>query len=88
VALGWSNLAVSVNGGFTDAINLALTGLPPNVAPMLKPIAAKQDKVQLTVNLAANAPLGTFNVTVNGKVKYAGRDISVNAAAVPLVIKK
>jgi hypothetical protein len=74
--------------GFTDAINLALAGLPPNVAPVLKPIAAKQDKVQLTLNLAANAPVGTFNVTVKGTAKHAMRDVSVNAAAVPLVIKK
>jgi hypothetical protein len=85
-----ATLTVTANriSGFTDAINLALTGLPPNVAPMVKPIAAKENMVVLTLNLAANAPLGTFNVTVNGKAKHAMRDFSINAPAVPLVIKK
>jgi hypothetical protein len=76
------------SAGFTADVNLALTGLPPNVSPMVKPIPAKQDKIQLTLNQAGNAPVGTFRVTVTGKAKHQMRDYSVNAAAVPLVIKK
>jgi hypothetical protein len=74
--------------GFTAEITLAVTGQPPNVAPMVKPIPANQNSVQLTLNLAANAPVGQFNVVVNGKAKHAMRDYSVNAPPIPLVIKK
>jgi hypothetical protein len=74
--------------GFTAEIALAVTGQPPNVAPAVKPIPANQNSVQVQLNLAANAPVGTFNVVVNGKAKHLMRDYSVNAAPVPLVIKK
>jgi hypothetical protein len=74
--------------GFTGEITLAVTGQPPNVAPMVKPIPANQNSVQLTLNLAANAPVGKFNVSVNGKAKHAMRDYSINAPPVQLVIKK
>jgi hypothetical protein len=74
--------------GFTAEIPLTLTGQPANVTPMLKPIAGKQDKVQLTLNLAANAPVGTFNITVIGKAKQQTRDFAVPAPSAALVIKK
>jgi hypothetical protein len=74
--------------GFTADITLAITGQPPNVAPMVKPIPANMNSVQLTLTLAANAPIGNFNIVVNGKAKHAMRDYSVNTPPVPLVIKK
>jgi hypothetical protein len=73
--------------GFSAEVALALVGLPPNVAPVIKPIPANQNMVQVQLNLAANAPRGTFNVTVNGKAKHQMQDYSVNAAPVPLIIK-
>jgi hypothetical protein len=85
-----ATLTVTVTraAGFTADITLAVTGQPPNVAPVVKPIPANQNSVQLTLNLAANAPAGQFNLTVNGKAKHAMRDYSVNAPAAQLVIKK
>jgi hypothetical protein len=74
--------------GFTAEVALAVTGQPPNVAPAVKPIPANQTSVQVQLNLAPNAPVGQFNITVNGKAKHLMRDYSVNAAPVPLVIKK
>jgi hypothetical protein len=74
--------------GFTGEITLAVAGLPPNVAPALKPIPASAGEVKVQLNLAANAPVGSFNVTVTGKAKHQGRDYSANAPPVPLVIKK
>jgi hypothetical protein len=74
--------------GFTGEIALSATGLPPNVKPMLKNVPANQNEIKAEVALAANAPVGQFPVTITGKAKHQGRDVSVNAPAVPLVIKK
>lgn len=74
--------------GFTGEIALTATGLPPNVAPALKNITANTNEVKAQLNLAANAPLGQFAITINGKAKHQMRDWSVNAAPAQLVIKK
>jgi hypothetical protein len=74
--------------GFTGEIALTAVGMPPNVAPALKNIAANQNEVKAQFNLAPNAPLGQFAITINGKAKHAMRDWSVNAAPATLVIKK
>ena len=60
----------------------------PSFSPALVQFAAKQNIVQLSLKLASNAPAGTFNIIASGKAKHQLRDYSVNAAAVPLVIKK
>jgi hypothetical protein len=74
--------------GFTGEIALTAAGMPPNVAPALKNIAANQNEAKIQFNLAPNAPLGQFAITINGKAKHAMRDWSVNAAPATLNIRK
>jgi hypothetical protein len=74
--------------GFTGEIALSVTGLPANVALVPKNIAMGQNEVKLQINAAANAAMGTFPLTVTGKAKHNNRDYTVNAAPVPLVLKK
>jgi hypothetical protein len=74
--------------GFTGEIAITAVGMPPNVAPALKNIPANMNEVKAQFNLAPNAPLGQFPITINGKGKHAMRDWSVNAAPVTLVVKK
>ena len=71
------------------ATEIAVTaaGLPANVTAALKNIPAGQNEVKVQLTLAANAPVGTFNITLTGKAKHNNRDYAVNAVA-PLVIKK
>ncbi len=70
--------------GFTEEIALTTTGLPANVAPALKNIPANMTEIKGQLNAAANAPVGTFPIVVNGKAK----DFSVTAPAVNLVLTK
>ncbi len=72
---------------FTGEIALTAAGLPGNVTAMLKNIPAGQKEVKVELKLAANAPVGTFNVTLTGKAKHNNHDYIVNTT-VPLVIKK
>jgi hypothetical protein len=74
--------------GFDGEVALALTGLPANVTAMPKSIPANMTEAKVTLTLAANAAVGAFPITVNGKAKHNGRDFSVNSAAVPLTVKK
>ena len=74
--------------GFTAEIALTATGLPANVTPMLKNIPANMNEVKVQFNVAANAAPGTSPITIVGKAKHQNRDFTVNAPAVPLVIKK
>jgi hypothetical protein len=74
--------------GFTAEIALTATGLPANVTPMLKNIPANMNEVKVQFNVAANAAPGSSPLTIIGKAKHQNRDFTVNAPAVPLVIKK
>src|SRR5262249_22494877 len=57
-----------------------------NVASALKNIAKGQNEVKVQLNLAANAVLGQFPISVTGKAKYQNKDFSVTAAPVALVL--
>ena len=62
---------------FTGEIALTAAGLPGNVTAMLKNIPAGQKEVKVELKLAANAPVGTFNVTLTGKAKHNNHDYIV-----------
>jgi hypothetical protein len=74
--------------GFTAEIALSTAGLPPGVTAALKNIPANQNEVKVQLNLAANAKIGQASVTITGKAKHQGGDVTATAPAVPLVIKK
>lgn len=72
--------------GYAEEIALSAQGLPPNVAPALKNIPKGQNEVKVQFNVAANAPLGQFQVSLAGATKYQGKDFSVTTPTVPLVL--
>lgn len=74
--------------GFTGEIALTAAGQPANVAPALKNIPANMNEVKAQFNLAANAPVGTFNIVFNGKAKHMNKDFAANSLPATLVIKK
>jgi hypothetical protein len=74
--------------GFTGEIALSLSGLPANVMPMLKNIAAKEAEAKLQLSAKADAPPGQYAVTVTGKAKHKNKDFSTSAPPVPLVLTK
>jgi hypothetical protein len=74
--------------GFTGEIALSLNGLPANVVPMLKNIAANMTEAKLDVAPAANVPAGQYPLIVTGKVKHKNKDYSVSAPAVSLILTK
>jgi hypothetical protein len=74
--------------GFTGAIALTATGLPPNVAAALKPIPANKDEVKVQLDLKPNAPTGLFPITIQGKAQYESRDFTASAPPVMLLIQK
>jgi hypothetical protein len=84
------NLTVTVTrvAGFAGDITLTVGGLPPNVKTTPKPIPGAMSEIKLPVELAANAAVGEFPITVSGKAKHQMKDFTVNAAPVTLVIKK
>jgi len=73
--------------GFTGEIALTASGLPANVTAALKNIPAGQNEIKGQLNLAGNAPVGSYSVLITGKAKHNNRDFAVNAP-LPLTIKK
>ncbi len=74
--------------GFTEEIVLTANGLPANVKPALVNVAANQSEAKMTLNVEANAPVGTSMITLTGKAKHKGQDVAITSTAVPLTIKK
>jgi hypothetical protein len=74
--------------GFTGEIALSVAGLPPKVAAAAKNIPANANEVPIALTPAADAPEAQSAVTVTGKAKHENRDFTVNAAPVPLAVKK
>jgi hypothetical protein len=73
---------------FTGEIAISLTGLPANVMPTLKNIAAKENEAKLQLSAKADAPPGQYPVTVTGKAKHKNKDFSISAPAAPFVLTK
>jgi hypothetical protein len=73
--------------GFTAEIALSAAGLPAGVTAMFKNIPANQNEVKVPLNLAPTAKVGQVTLTITGKAKHQGGDVTA-AATVPLVIKK
>jgi hypothetical protein len=71
----------------SGAITLTAAGLPAGVKAALSPIAAGNNEVKITLDLA-KAPPGQHMVTITGKGKLGGQEVSAAAAPVKLVIVK
>jgi hypothetical protein len=54
--------------GQTAQINIAVAGQPGNVTPALQNIAANMNSIDITLNVAANAPVVTQNVIITGNM--------------------
>jgi len=52
----------------TQAITITAAGQPANVAPALQNVAEKANEATVTLNVAANAPVGTYNVIISGNL--------------------
>jgi hypothetical protein len=74
--------------GFTAEIGLSAAGLPPGVTAMMKNVPANQNEVKVTLTLAPQAKVGKAAITLTGKAKHQGRDVTATAAPVTLTIKK
>jgi hypothetical protein len=74
--------------GFTAEIAVSAAGLPPGVTAMLKNIPANQKEIKATLTLTPKAKVGQAAVTLTGKAKHQGRDVTATAPPVTLVIKK
>lgn len=72
--------------GFTEEIALAPGTLPANVAAALKPIPKGANDVKVTVTAAANATIGTFPITLVGKAKHKGADVSVTSTPLSVAV--
>lgn len=72
--------------GFAEEIALTPVNLPANVAPALKNVPKDKNEIQVQLNPAANAALGTFTVSVSGKAKHAGKEYAFTAVPASLVL--
>ncbi len=54
--------------GQVAQITLTVAGQPANVAPTLANIAANMNEATLTFKVAANAPVGTYNIIISGNL--------------------
>lgn len=76
------------SSGFTAEIVLSAAGLPPGVTAKLKNIPAKQNEIKLMLMLTPKAKIGKAAVTLTGKAKHQGRDVTASAPPVMLTINK
>ncbi len=74
--------------GFTAEIALSAAGLPPGVTAMLKNIPANQNEIKISLTLTPQTKVGQAAVTITGKGKHQGRDVTATGPPVMLVIKK
>jgi hypothetical protein len=61
-------IKVTRQAAATQAITIAAVGQPANVAPALQNVAEKANEATITLNVAANAPVGTYNVVITGNL--------------------
>ncbi len=73
---------------FTAEIALSAAGLPSGVTAMLKSIPEKQNEVKVTLTLTPQAKIGQAAITITGKAKHQGREVTAVAPPVMLIIKK
>lgn len=83
-------LVVSVERapGFVGDVAISVAGLPANVTAALTPIAKDKSEVRIPIKAAANAAEGKANLVVTGKGKVLDKELSFNAGAVELTLKK
>ena len=80
--VGKANLKVTVDrlGGFKEAINLQVQGLPPGVTVTGTTIAAGQNAADITFQADDTAKIRPAHLTIKGVAKLADRDL-VHVAA-------
>ena len=79
-------VAAQRDAGFSEPITLSAAGLPPNASAALPAIAKGQSQAVGKLNIAANAPLGSFSFIVSGATKHQGLDLSAHTDRLPLVL--
>lgn len=73
---------------FADEIVLSAAGLPPTVKVTVAPIAKGTNEVKIKLEPAANVPAGNLSLTITGKGKHMGADVTASAVplSVPIVV--
>jgi len=87
-ASGQTTIGITRSGGFTGTVNLAAAGLPTGVTASLNPAAAGAATAILTLQVAAGAAPGTYNVSVQGTapgVQPASAAVALTVTAAPPV---
>ena len=76
-------------GSAAEAISLTFAGLPDKVTiPAELTIPADQTRIEVEITAAADAVVAkTEGITVTGKTKYAGKEVSAVSAGVVVEIK-
>ena len=60
-----TNVSVNENYGFTNPVNLTISGLPSAVSASISPNPSTGNS-QVTLTAGTSAPIGTYTVTING----------------------
>jgi len=72
------NVSVSPLNGFTDTVNLSLSGLPTGATASFVPATiSTSGNSSLTVTTAANTPVGSYTVTITGTTASLTHSASV-----------
>jgi hypothetical protein len=74
--------------GFTEEIALATSALPPGVTAMPKSIPANQNEAKLTLTLTPQAKVGQTAITLTGKSRHQGHEVTASTPLATLVIQK
>lgn len=72
--------------GFVEPIQLSVVGLPGGIGPALPAIGKGRSQVAGKLNIAANAPLGSFAFQVVGVTSYRGLELRTHAAQLSLTV--
>ena len=71
-------VTVNALNGFTDTVNLSISGLPANATAGFVPTSMTgSGSSTLTVNTAANTPTGTYTLTVTGMTATLAHSVNV-----------
>ncbi len=71
-------ITVNALNGFTDTVNFSISGLPANATAGFVPASVTgSGSSTLTVNTAANTPVGTYTLTVTGTTATLTHSVNV-----------
>src|SRR6185503_16610345 len=79
-----SAAAVSVTGlnGFSNAVTVSVSNLPPGIAAYLHPASLKSGSTLLTLDAASTAAPGTYLIAVNGTGGLVSHSANVSLTVV------